>query len=88
MSPIKPLLNSVTPYNLKKYGLYTILSFFISVCVILGADDMRVRDKDVKYERLQNEQLRNMLDEQYKLKIEQEHLIKITTDTTARHEKH
>lgn len=76
----------LTPAQLKKYGLYAILSFFISATVILSRDNVRIRDHDVRYERQQNERLRSILDEQYKLKIEQEHLIKITSDTL--HEKH
>lgn len=80
---LKNLFKIITPANLKKYGMYAILSFFITVSVLLAVDDVRIRDKDIKYEREQNETLRKMLDEQYKLKIEQERLIKVAT-----HENH
>jgi hypothetical protein len=75
------LLRNVSPASLKKYGIYAILSFFISVSAIIGTDDLRMRNADIKYERSQNETLRKMLDDQYRLKVEQERLLH-SIDTT------
>lgn len=75
---IASVFNNISPVQLKRYGIYAILSFFISFCVIIAADDIRVRNADVSYERAQNESLRKMLDEQYKLKTQQENLLKDT----------
>ena len=85
------LLRSISPAQLKKYGVYAILSFFISLSAIVGADDLGVRNADIKSERQQNEKLQNMLNEQYQLKIQQEQLLQmnkgIRPDTT-KHEAH
>lgn len=72
------MLKIPTPQTIKKYGMYAILSFFISLSAVLGIDDLRVRESDVRYERAQNERLRTTLEEQYKLKVEQERLLRIT----------
>ena len=77
---IDNMMGSVSPESIKKYGLYAILSFFISLSVIIGIDDIKVRNTDVQYERAQNDALRKVLDDQYQLKQEQENLIK-TIDT-------
>lgn len=86
------MLKIPSPHILRKYGLYAMLSFFISLSAVLGLDDLRVREADVKYERMQNEKLRQALDEQYKLKTEQELLLQMTKETPDtlkyRHEGH
>ncbi len=85
------MLKIPSPQMIKKYGMYAMLSFFISLSAVLGLDDLRVRESDVKYERAQNEKLRQTLDEQYRLKHEQERLLRITqpVDTqTHKHEGH
>lgn len=83
---ITNLLINVSPATLKRYGLYAILSFFISISVIIGIDDIRVRNTDIRYERTNNEYLRNVLKEQQQLRLEQENLLKSTD--TFKYERH
>lgn len=74
-------LNFVSPANLKKYGLYAILSFFICLCVFIGTDDLKYRNQDIQQERIENTKLQKMLYDQNQLKNEQEQLLK-KVDTT------
>ncbi len=72
---LQSLLKIISPVNLKKYGMYAILSFFISFSVLLALDDFSVRNDDIKKERQRNEQLQGELSHQIKLKAEQDSLI-------------
>lgn len=74
-------LNFISPTNLKKYGLYAILSFFISLSVFIGADDLKYRNRDIEQERVENTRLQRMLYDQNQLKNEQQELLK-KIDTT------
>ena len=75
---MRQILSFISPYNLKKYGLYAALSFFMSVCVVITTDDIKVRNSDIRYERSSNDSLQKMLNEQYKLRTEQKRLLETT----------
>lgn len=76
--PTGNLLSNVSPAALKRYGIYAILSFFISISVILAYDSIKTRDSDIRYERSQKESLQKILDEQTRLRVEQELLLRQT----------
>lgn len=75
---ITDLLATISPLSLKKYGLYAFLSFFMILSVLIGLDDINVRDSDTKYERVRSESLQHELDKQLLLKNEQDSLLKET----------
>lgn len=74
---ISSVLGNVSPAQLKKYGIYAILSLFITACIFISMDDIRVRNRDIEYERSRNEYLSKLLNQQYQLKMEQEQLLQI-----------
>lgn len=81
---LKALLQIISPAQLKKYGMYAVLSFFIMVSVLLVRDDLNVRNSDVTYERAKNDSLQHMLKEQYTLKLEQQKLLEKTSNEILR----
>ena len=88
------LLKFLNPEQIKKYGLYFFTSLFILISAFLLRDDISVRNRDTIYDRAKNDSLQVMLNDQYKLKTEQEGLLKvikpILSDTikTKNNEKH
>lgn len=85
---MRSILSSITPASLKKYGLYAILSFFMSATIFLGTDDIKVRNTDMTSERQKNKELQDILNSQSRLKEEQDSLLTVYRyfqDTTKLH---
>lgn len=67
----------ITPAQLKKYGIYTVLSLSLSLNTYLVISDKKENREDIKYEREERQKLQQILIEQQFLKREQEILLKM-----------
>lgn len=67
-----------SPQTLKKYGLYAVLSFFISLSSYLMVYNLTTGNNNVQYERQRQEQLQYHILEQIKLQNKQRNLLRDT----------
>jgi hypothetical protein len=74
---IATILKYISPAQLKKYGMYAMLSFFMAISVYLVMDDRKERREQLRYEREEKEKLQNILLEQTYLRLEQEQLMEM-----------
>lgn len=72
-------LSSLTPAQLKKYGIYAVLSFFVGLSTFLLRDDLDVRNGDLRYSRQKQEQLQQVLFDQIRLQEQQRNLFRDST---------
>lgn len=78
---------NVSPAQLKKYGLYAVLSFFIGLSTFLLKDDLAVRSKDITIERARQEELRKVVMKQLELQQQQKNLLRDTIYIPITHKK-
>lgn len=68
-------LRSISPAQLKKYGMYAVLSLSLSLNTFLILDNRRSANEDIRYERSKNDELQRILIQQATLQKEQEELL-------------
>lgn len=68
----------ISPAQLKKYGIYAVLSFFMCLSMYLIVDDRRSNKEQLRYERSEKERMQKILLEQKYLKQEQDELLSST----------
>lgn len=76
-------LRDLSPAQLKKYGIYAVLWFFMMLSLYLIMSDRSDRKSDIAYERNAKEELQLMLIDQVKLKKEQDSLIYISQEAIS-----
>jgi hypothetical protein len=81
---VATILKYISPAQLKKYGLYAVLSFFMIATVYFVVDDRRERREALQYERREKERLQDILLEQKYLQQEQKELLEETEENLER----